>query len=201
MKKLIFEDEKAIKVHKDTFQRTCDGYNRGIELLHKAQPFTRIETEAAAVEYLTAPVTTFDNIVILGTKTTRIPGLKIDAELVCKLHGIDRGGFLTAMKSIIWLPAWKKLFTWQGTGFIVNPEELEIDIDRLRTYAETEEQFAIVNHWQGLADFLTAHYAKGVIDRYDCMGIADRLGLAFDKNQFTPKYRNLAVEIKALNPA
>jgi len=137
--------------------------------------FSKIESVSVALEFLQDPVGYFDNIITAVTGM-RKPGLKTDGEMVCRMYGIERPAFIEAVKGVRLASAMKKLFTWEEARFVVNQAAVDELMEQFKTYAITQPQVEIVDHWERLAGILNEHYQRKYMDQFTSNTVADALG-------------------------
>ena len=183
-KLLIFQDNGQ----KQTFLKEVETVKAQAEdliiLFESFQDLSEVATAEEFERLVSDPVGYFDAVLRSNVDMKMTGGREPEPATLAKLFGYDRENFV---KSIEGLPitegcksckgetiirktkaalrdsrwnAYKSYLTFTDGTFILNDEEIEKKAETFKTYATTEQQIKIVDHFNDLAQLLNKHCAE-----------------------------------------
>ncbi len=196
----VYEDKKKAVDFDASIDNCIDRCNQLIDIWHEFQPFKRITTVEDFEAVAEDPAKAFDQLLIESVQL-KASGLTADPEQVAKLFSIDRTNYMNlvagrsvriddcipcqrakvkAGKTAISLSeyeSYKAFVTFDQGEFVRDYDATEDFKKRFTTYATTDAQIAVVNHFADLVRILNAHDAKYTISNKDKTVIAKALHL------------------------
>jgi len=172
MKKvLIYTNEEGRKNELETIKQYLSNTNAVLDTFHSLQSFSKMDNPHAAINFLKAPVETFDSLVL---KASGIKGA-VNPDAVASIFGIDRNKMIDAVASqpVIrdsgirnqtgrykWQEAFAALLVFEETNFILDTEAVELHLEKFSVFAETSEELEILRHHENFCNVFNTHTKK-----------------------------------------
>ncbi|HEY9124728.1 MAG TPA: hypothetical protein VIO15_10340 [Bacteroidales bacterium] len=179
-KRLISENEKLIKQQSEYFQRVADCCNKVNEAFERFNYFNHELTEVNRWELVRNPVQYFDSLLLAANPLPTLKGIAPSIEKIAEMLGLDRQGFINACtmpspsggyrgnipNSLFKLNNANEPLLLQENGvFTLNLEALEDYKDRFRVYAETEQDFKLVETVENIVNSINTGLQLGIINK------------------------------------
>jgi len=181
---LIFEDTGAKNQFIANCETTKDQANDLITVFQAYQDLKEIETIDEFYALVTDPILFYDETLRTGLSLQAAGNRTPDPETLAKLFSYDRPAYVATIrglpitetcevcrtKTIIrkskkaaitsarW-EAYRDFLTFTPSGFKLNEAEIEKHCERFKTFAENEQQIAVVDHYNTLVTILNSHDA------------------------------------------
>src|SRR5690554_4390392 len=172
MKKvLIYTNEEGRKKELETIEQYLSNTNAVLDTFHGLQSFSKMDNPHAAINFLKAPVETFDSLVL---KASGIKGA-VNPDAVASIFGIDRNKMIDAVASqpVIrdsgirnqtgrykWQEAFAALLVFEDTNFILDTEAVELHLEKFSVFAETSEELEILRYHENFCNVFNTHTKK-----------------------------------------
>ncbi len=168
MKKvLIYTNEEGRKKELETIEQYLNNTNAVLDTFHSLQSFSKMDNPHAAINFLKAPVETFDSLVL---KASGIKGA-VNPDAVASIFGIDRNKMIDAVASqpairdsgirktgrYKWQEAFAALLVFEGTNFILDSEAVELHLEKFSVFAETSEELEILRYHENFCNVFNTH--------------------------------------------
>jgi len=180
---LIFEDTGAKNQFIANCETTKDQANDLINLFQSFQDVSEITTAEEFERLVSDPVGYFDAVLRSNVDMKMTGGREPEPATLATLFGYNR---IDYVKSIQGMPitsgcksckgetivrktrpaltdarwtAYKSFLTFTPSGFKLNEAEIEKHCERFKTFAENEQQIAVVDHYNALVTILNSHDA------------------------------------------
>jgi len=181
---LIFEDNGAKNQFIANCETTAAQANDLITVFQAYQDLKEIETIDEFYALVTDPILFYDETLRTGLSLQAAGNRTPDPETLAKLFSYDRPAYVATIrglpitetcegcrtKTIIrkskkaaitsarW-EAYRDFLTFTPSGFVLNEAEIEKHCERFKTFAENEQQIAVVDHYNTLVTILNSHDA------------------------------------------
>jgi len=181
---LIFEDTGAKNQFIANCETTKDQANDLITVFESYQDLAEITTVDQFAALVSDPIAYYDEVLRSGLNL-QTPGNRTpDPETLAKLFSYDRPAYVATIrglpitetcegcktktiirkskKAALTEPrfnAYKNYLSFTTKGFILNEAEIEKHCERFKTFAENEQQIAVVDHYNALVTILNSHDA------------------------------------------
>jgi len=181
---LIFEDTGAKNQFIANCETTKDQANDLINVFESYQDLSTITTADQFNALVSDPIAYYDEVLRSGLNL-QTPGNRTpDPETLAKLFSYDRPAYVATIrglpitetcegcktktiirkskKAALTEPrfnAYKNYLSFTTKGFILNEAEIEKHCERFKTFAENEQQIAVVDHYNTLVTILNSHDA------------------------------------------
>lgn len=181
---LIFEDTGAKNQFIANCETTKDQANDLITVFESYQDLAEITTVDQFAALVSDPIAYYDEVLRSGLNL-QTPGNRTpDPETLAKLFSYDRPAYVATIrglpitetcegcktktiirkskKAALTEPrfnAYKNYLSFTTKGFILNEAEIEKHCERFKTFAENEQQIAVVDHYNALVSILNSHDA------------------------------------------
>ena len=181
---LIFEDNGAKNQFIANCETTKDQANDLITVFQAYQDLKEIETIDEFYALVTDPILFYDETLRTGLSLQAAGNRTPDPETLAKLFSYDRPAYVATIrglpitetcegcrtKTIIRkskkaalteprFTAYRSYLTFTPSGFVLNEAEIEKHCERFKTFAENEQQIAVVDHYNTLVTILNSHDA------------------------------------------
>jgi hypothetical protein len=181
---LIFEDTGAKNQFIANCETTAAQANDLITVFQAYQDLKEIETIDEFYALVTDPILFYDETLRTGLSLQAAGNRTPDPETLAKLFSYDRPAYVATIrglpitetcegcrtKTIIRkskkaalteprFTAYRSYLTFTPEGFILNEAEIEKHCERFKTFAENEQQIAVVDHYNALVTILNSHDA------------------------------------------
>lgn len=172
MKKvLIYTNEEGRKNELKTIKQYLSNTNAVLDTFHSLQSFSKLDNRHAAINFLKAPVETFDSLVL---KASGIKGA-VNPDAVASIFGIDRNKMIdTVSKQPVirdsgirnqtglykWQEAFAALLVFEGANFILDTEAVELHLEKFSVFAETPEELEILRYHENFCNVFNTHTKK-----------------------------------------
>jgi len=180
---LIFEDTGAKNQFIANCETTKDQANDLITLFELFQDLSSVTTAEMFERLVSDPVGYFDAVLRSNVDMKMTGGREPEPATLATLFGYNR---IDYVKSIQGMPitsgcksckgetivrktrpaltdarwtAYKSFLTFTPSGFKLNEAEIEKHCERFKTFAENEQQIAVVDHYNALVTILNSHDA------------------------------------------
>lgn len=200
---LIYEEKGKKTDFLKSVNATMESANNLIQAYSNYQDFARIETLADFEKLYSDPLGMFDKTIIdnidIKAKGNKLP----DPSVLSALFQIDRPGFMEAtgqseplkdadcpdcakkaqtikvknIRSNAEFYQYAEFLFFINGSFQLNSNAINEHCDKFNIYADSLEQIALYEHWQGLCDTLNTHNKKYPIGGADVDRIAKALKL------------------------
>lgn len=216
MKKLIYEHKEQIDARKKYVAELIATANQLLtRFKSKHNHFGQPIDENFAFELITNPMGTFDDLLRVNSPIKTVADKPLDIVALAKLVGIDRDGFIQdftvirpgsrdqfnrhgTMSLFKLADADKSVLKWQEGEFILDENNLALQLESYRVYAETLKQMREVEWWEGLCTKLNDTVTRGIISDSDRIRTADMFGLKVEGRKIVPDARKLGQIIKKM---
>ena len=180
---LIFEDNGAKNQFIANCETTKDQANDLITVFESYQDLAEITTIDQFDALVSDPIAYYDEVLRSGLNL-QTPGNRTpDPETLAKLFSYDRPAYVATIRGLpitetcegcrtkkiirktraaLTEPrfnAYKNYLSFTTKGFILNEAEIEKHCERFKTFAENEQQIAVVDHYNTLVTILNSHDA------------------------------------------
>ena len=184
-KLLIYEDNGQKQTFRLACETTAAQANDLINVFESYQDLAEITTVDQFAALVSDPVNYFDDVLKSGLNLQAKGGREPEPSVLAKLFGYQREDYV---KSIQGMPvtstdcegcktkkiirkskkaalteprfnAYKNYLSFTTKGFILNEAEIEKHCERFKTFAENEQQIAVVDHYNALVSILNSHDA------------------------------------------
>jgi len=181
---LIFEDTGAKNQFIANCETTKDQANDLITVFESYQDLAEITTVDQFAALVSDPIAYYDEVLRSGLNL-QTPGNRTpDPETLAKLFSYDRPAYVATIrglpitetcegcktktiirkskKAALTEPrfnAYKNYLSFTTKGFILNEAEIEKHCERFKTFAENEQQIAVVDQYNTLVTILNSHDA------------------------------------------
>jgi hypothetical protein len=181
---LIYEDSGQKQTFRLACETTAAQANDLIGYFEEFQDLRRITTLAEFERLVSDPLEYFDETLRDNVEMRMTGGREPEPSTLAKLFGYERDNFNAvisglpvtvdcqpcktsrvvrragkpAITSTRW-SAYKNYLTFTPEGFILNEAEIEKHCERFKTFAENEQQIAVVDHYNTLVTILNSHDA------------------------------------------
>lgn len=224
MKKLVYEYNERIEKRKVYVNQLVDGLNTVLNRFRESHNhFSQPIDEAFAWQLVADSVGSFDELLRVNSPIKPVAGKPLDLVKVAELTGIDRPAWLAACTVLIpgsvdnfnragrhgilkLSPVDRALVICSGEGFAVNEAALLVDLEKFRVYAESKDQLAELDYWQGLAELLTRLVDRKSLLTYEAHQLSRIIPMLLveskpgtDKFWFAPDYAKLATTIQQMS--
>ena len=181
---LIFEDNGAKNQFIANCETTAAQANDLITVFQAYQDLKEIETIDEFYALVTDPILFYDETLRTGLSLQAAGNRTPDPETLAKLFSYDRPAYVATIrglpitetcegcrtKTIIRkskkaalteprFTAYRSYLTFTPSGFVLNEAEIEKHCERFKTFAENEQQIAVVDHYNTLVTILNSHDA------------------------------------------
>ena len=183
-KVLIYEDSGQKQTFRLACETTAAQANDLIGYYETFQDLAVINTSAEFEQLVADPIGYYDETLRTGlnlqTPSNRTP----DPETLARLYAYERSNYIAvisglpvtqdcgpckssriikragkpAITSTRW-NAYRSYLTFTPSGFVLNEAEIEKHCERFKTFAENEQQIAVVDHYNALVTILNSHDA------------------------------------------
>jgi len=197
---LISTDNNAINEFRKAVRVACEAANQLTQAYEAFQPWEKITTIEAFMELVADPKRAYDNAIIANIGVTA-KGMKVDPEQAARLFNISRDLYNNAVSGMPLvmddcpecqrakvIPGRKAISKYQfdqyrdyllfSAGiFTVNTEAVDNSLDKFSTYAESEEEIELHNHFTALVEMLNKHDSMYTLPNPEKKTIANTLHL------------------------
>ena len=181
---LIFVDTGAKNQFIANCETTAAQANDLITVFQAYQDLKEIETIDEFYAVVTDPILFYDETLRTGLSLQAAGNRTPDPETLAKLFSYDRPAYVATIrglpitetceacrtktiirkskKAALTEPrfnAYKNYLSFTTKGFILNEAEIEKHCERFKTFAENEQQIAVVDHYNALVTILNSHDA------------------------------------------
>ena len=181
---LIFVDTGAKNQFIANCETTAAQANDLITVFQAYQDLKEIETIDEFYALVTDPILFYDETLRTGLSLQAAGNRTPDPETLAKLFSYDRPAYVATIrglpitetcegcrtKTIIRkskkaalteprFTAYRSYLTFTPSGFVLNEAEIEKHCERFKTFAENEQQIAVVDHYNALVTILNSHDA------------------------------------------
>ena len=183
-KLLIYEDNGQKQTFRLACETTAAQANDLINVFESYQDLAEIKTIDQFAALVSDPIAYYDEVLRSGLNL-QTPGNRTpDPETLAKLFSYDRPAYVATIrglpitetcegcrtktiirkskKAALTEPrfnAYKNYLSFTTKGFILNEAEIEKHCERFKTFAENEQQIAVVDHYNALVSILNSHDA------------------------------------------
>ena len=184
VKVLIYEDSGQKQTFRLACETTAAQANDLITVFQAYQDLKEIETIDEFYALVTDPILFYDETLRTGLSLQAAGNRTPDPETLAKLFSYDRPAYVATIrglpitetceacrtktiirkskKAALTEPrfnAYKNYLSFTTKGFILNEAEIEKHCERFKTFAENEQQIAVVDHYNALVTILNSHDA------------------------------------------